>query len=74
MHSMEAYRGSRNVTPFIIDGVNVSASRPRPLLFLPSKKYPGSVLSHQLASNVLLPLGRNATWQSAGIAGGLLTL
>jgi hypothetical protein len=41
-------------------------------LFLPAKKYPGSVLSHQLATNVLLPLGRKATWHDAGVAGGLL--
>jgi hypothetical protein len=41
-------------------------------LFLPAKKYLGSVLSRQLASNVLLPVGCNATWQDAGAAGGVL--
>jgi hypothetical protein len=42
------------------------------ILFLPAKKYPCSVLSHQLASKVLLPLGRNETWQDAVVLGGLL--
>ena len=41
-------------------------------LFLHAKKYPGSVLAHQLASNVLLPLGRNATGRDGAVAGGLL--